>query len=100
MFTEKVEKIWEDNKEVICIVGGVCLVIAGSKYLRHMKRLNTLNHLIKKEQVMIMRQVAKPMFPNDMPIPEIKAALDKMGGTKYMDAIVATVDGRQTIYVR
>lgn len=100
MFIKKVEEIWENNKEVICIVGGVCLVIAGSKYLKHMKRLNSINHLIKKEDAHIMVKTIVPMFPNDMPIPEIKAGLDKIEGAKYSDALIAFVNGKTTIFIR
>jgi len=100
MFTKKVEKIWEDNKEVICLVGGACLIIVGSKYLKHMKRLSTLNHLIKKEEIMVMKKAVDPRFPNDMPISEIKEALDKITGAQYSDALVTFVDGKRTLYVR
>lgn len=99
MFTRKVEKIWEDNKEVICFVGGVCLIIVGSKYLKHMKKLNSLNHLIKEKEVMVMRKAVNPILPRNMPIPEIKVALDKIEGATYFDALVARVDGKQYIYM-
>ena len=100
MLERKIEKVWEDNKEIICIVGGACLVIAGSRYLKNMKKLNALNHLIKKKEVMIMREAIKPRFPYNMPITEIKAALDKIEGAKYSDALATFVDGKHTIYIR
>ena len=100
MFTRKVEKFWDDNKAVICFVGGTCLVIAGSRYLKHMKQLNKLNHLVKDGSVSIMRKVIDPMFPDDMPISEIKAALDKIDGAQYQDALVSLVNGKKTLYIR
>lgn len=100
MLKKKIEKVWKDHKGVICFVGGTALVIVGSRYLKHIKKLNVLNHLVQKEDITILSKVKLPMFPDDMPIPEIKAALDKIEGAKYADALVALVDGKKTLYIR
>lgn len=97
---EKVEKIWDENKGVICLVGGACLVIGGSRYLRHIRHLNALDNMVKDGSISLMRKVVDPMFPDNMPISEIKAGLDKIEGAKYYDALVAVVNGQRTIYIR
>lgn len=100
MFTEKVEDFWEKNKVTICLLGGACLVIAGSKSLRHIKKLNALHNMINDGSISVMKRVVRPLFPNDMPISEIKAALDKIEGAEYADALVTFVEGKRTIYIR
>lgn len=97
---EKVEKIWDENKGVICFVGGICLVVVGSKYLKHIKKLNALDKSVKNGSVSLLTKVVNPRFSDDMPIPEIKAALDKIEGAMYTDALVAWVDGHKYIYIR
>ena len=100
MLKKKIEKVWEDHKGVICFVGGTALVIVGGRYLKHLKKLNAIDHLLKSKQVMMMQKVIEPMFPNEMPIPEIKAALDKIEGAKYFDALAANVNGKGIIFIR
>lgn len=100
MFTNKVEKVWNEHKGIICFVGGTALVIVGGRYLKHLKKLSALNHLVQKEGTAILTDVKLPMFPNNMPIPEIKAALDKIEGAKYFDALAATFNGENIIFIR
>jgi hypothetical protein len=48
----------------------------------------------------IFRKVAKPLFPDNMSIPEIKKVLSSIPGAQFSDAIVTTIDDVTTIIIR
>ena len=47
MIANKVKKFWEEYKAPICVVGGICIAIGGYKYIKHIKKLNALDHVLK-----------------------------------------------------
>ena len=100
MIANKVKKFWEEYKAPICVVGGICIAIGGYKYIKHIKKLNALDHALKNGSARLMTKVLDPTFPDDMSISEIKAALDKIEGARYSDALAASYNGENKIFIR
>lgn len=47
-----------------------------------------------------LKKAIEPMFPDTMPISEIKEVLKAIEGAEFMDALVTNVHGKQSIIVR
>lgn len=94
MFKEKIKSLWEENKGFICLVGGI---VVGGVIVGAVKN-SSLRRALKN--VVVFAEETVPTFPSDMPIQEIKDALSKVEGAKFMDALVSVIDGRTRIYIR
>lgn len=88
------EKLNDKQKEVIVIIAAVGLgFILGASFQNGV-------HLKALKNTVTLTKAVKPMFPDTMPIEEIKKVLSATPGAIFMDALVVAVDGRQSIIVR
>lgn len=90
-------KVTEKKSEVFVAVTVLLLVGGGFILGRKYQRVLTAQNL---KDVMTLTKSVNPMFPNTMPIAEIKEALSHIDGATFMDALVTNVDGVQSIITR
>ncbi|MDX9917317.1 MAG: hypothetical protein RBT15_04800 [Gudongella sp.] len=99
MLTKKMKENFEENKRAY-IVAGV-LVGAGILIgLRVQKRIDIKNFNQKLKGASILRKELSPMFPDTMPLSEIKDILSKIDGAQFFDALVTDVHGVKHLIIR
>lgn len=99
MLTKKIKKNFEENKKVYILAGALVVtgVLIGIKYQRGVDARSLQKKL---EGVTMFKKAIEPMFPDTMPISEIKEVLKAIEGAEFMDALVTNVHGKQSIIVR
>ena len=89
------------TKEQKTYVGVALLVgvgfVLGAKYQKKIDIKSVQKHL--KNSVVLARST-KPMFPDAMPIAEIKKILESIEGAKFVDALITDVNGIQELIIR
>lgn len=71
--------------------------ILGARYQKKIDVKSVQRHL---KEVMVFTKAAAPMFPNTMPISEIKELLSKLPDAQFVDALVTQVNGVQELIIR
>lgn len=99
MLSQRIKKDFEKNKDTY-----VALMISGAvvAYFSYKIGARDQKNMIVKglKDATILRKSVNPMFPQDMPISEIKNILSNFRGAEVMDALVVTIDNVQRIIVR
>ena len=89
------------TKEQKTYVGVALLIgvgfVLGVKYQKKIDIKSVQKHL--KNSVVLARST-KPMFPDAMPISEIKKILESVEGAKFVDALITDVNGIQELIIR
>ena len=101
MLKEKIQRSFEEHKDIYIAVGVGLAVGVGVLIGAKVQRKIDIKALTKGlEDAVIFTKSAEPMFPVTMSIAEIKEALTKIEGAEFFDALVANVNGRQSIIIR
>ena len=101
MLNKKIKNGFEENQEFYAVIGMGALIITGVVLgMRIQRKINTRALAETMKNAAIFTPVANPMFPNTMPIADIKEALLKIEGAQFFDALVTNVNGVQSIIVR
>ena len=89
------------TKEQKTYVGVALLVgvgfVLGAKY---QKKIDLKSVQKSLKNAMVLTRTTKPMFPDSMPISEIKQVLSKIEGAKFVDALITDVNGIQELIIR
>jgi hypothetical protein len=101
MLKRKVKNSFEENQDFYAVVGIGALVITGVVIGMRLQRKIDVRLVAKNlSNVAIFKKEVNPMFPDTMPIADIKEALLKIEGATFFDALVTNVNGVQSIIVR
>ena len=89
------------TKEQKTYVGVALLVgvgfVLGAKYQKKID-LKSVQKSLKNS--LVLSRATKPMFPDTMPIAEIKKILENIEGAKFVDALITDVNGVQELIIR
>ena len=97
MFKNKIKRSFDEHKEMYIAFGVGALVGIGFALGQRYQTVLINNNL---RNVAMFKKVVNPMFPNTMPIGEIKEILTQIEGAEFFDALVTNVNGVQSIIVR
>lgn len=98
MILREVKMKLQDNKsDVAAVVIAGALIGVGFVLGSRFQRMISLEQL---RNVTSFTKELSPMFPNTMPISEIKTVLSTMDGVEMFDALVVNIDGIQKLIVR
>lgn len=101
MLRKKIKTSFNENQEFYAMIGVGALVITGMVLgMRMQRKIDTKAFTETMKNVAVVKPATNPMFPNTMPIAEIKEALLKIEGAQFFDALVTNVNGVQSIIVR
>lgn len=101
MLRKKIKTSFNENQEFYAMIGVGALVVTGVVLGMRIQRKIDVKAMAKSlSNVAIFAPVENPMFPNTMPIADIKEALLKIDGAEFFDALVTNVNGVQSIIVR
>ncbi len=101
MLNKKIKNGFEENQEFYAVIGMGALIITGVVLgMRYQRKIDARALTKTMKDITVFKKVANPMFPNIMPIADIKEALLKIEGAQFFDALVTNVNGVQSIIVR
>ena len=98
MLKSKLQRGLEEHKSEI-ILGGVAILMVGTGFILGKRYQKILTTKYLKDSITLTKAI-EPMFPDTMPIAEIKEALSHIEGAEFFDALVANVNGVQSLFVR
>lgn len=99
MLKRQMKKNWEENKRTY-IAAGVLIgfgFLIGVKMQRRVDAKAFQQHLAGAT---VLRKAANPMFPDTMPISEIKEVLKHIDGAEFFDALAVNLNGTQSLIIR
>lgn len=96
------KKMSKEEKQEMVLVIGVGVAFLTGVFLGSKLQYKVDAAIVRKslKGAAIFKPNPKPMFPDTMPLSEIKEALSKIDGAVVQEAIVTTVNGIQSIIVR
>ena len=101
MLRKKIKTSFNENQELYAMIGVGALVVTGVVLgMRIQRKIDVKSFAKTLSNVVIFEPQIEGMFPNTMPIADIKEALLKIDGAEFFDALVTNVNGVQSIIVR
>jgi hypothetical protein len=95
MIKRKLQKNWKENKGTYITAG----ILVGAGFLIGMKFQKKATMRALKGVTTLTKEL-NPMFPDSMPLAEIKEVLNKIDGAQYRDALITSVNGVDHLLVR
>ena len=96
---QEIKKNFKENKRAYMTAG----ILVGFGILIGVKVQRRVDMKLFKQSLegtSILRKAANPMFPDSMPISEIKEVLRHIEGAEFFDALVTRVNGAQSLIIR
>ena len=96
---QEIKKNVKENKRAYMTAG----ILVGFGILIGMKMQRKTDLRAFKQHLsgaMVLRKAANPMFPDTMPISEIKEVLKHIDGAEFFDALAINLNGTRSLIVR
>lgn len=96
---QEIKKNFKENKRAY-MTAGILVgfgILIGVKVQRRVDAKAFQQHLAGAT---VLRKAANPMFPDTMPISEIKEVLKHIDGAEFFDALAVNLNGKQSLIIR